>query len=311
MPKFSVVISVYNKEAFIADTLQSVLDQNFRDFEVVILNDGSTDASDERIQPFRRDYRVRYFSSETNQGAAAGRNYVIEKARGDYIALLDADDLWKPNHLEEHQRLIEKYPSEKVFATNSEVIEHEKLTSRHYSIQMKGQEDAVFDFFEASYLDAILHSSTTVIKNEVFNEVGRYNSTIKSGQDTDLYVRIGLKYKVVFSTKITVRYHVISNSLFRTSKRLKDKPDFEAYEAYEASHPSLKKFLDLSRYSLCILAKLEGNQEGFKRNYEKIEPGNLNKKQRFLLRQSQKNLKQLLKLKNSIAQLGIRLSSFK
>jgi glycosyltransferase involved in cell wall biosynthesis len=309
MPKFSVVISVFNKADFIEATLESVLAQTVRDFEVVILNDGSTDASEKYIQPFLTDPRCHYYSEE-NKGAAAGRNFVIKKAKGEFIALLDADDLWKPDYLEEQLRLIKKYPSEKVFATNSEVIDKGKTTPRQYSISLP-EEDVVVDFFEASNLEAILHSSTTVIKREVFDIVGFYNPTIKSGQDTDLYVRIGLKYKVVFSRKICVQYHVIENSLFRTSKRLEDKPSFEAYEAFEADNPRLKKFLDLSRYSLCIIAKLEGNKTGFKQNYEKIDPANLNKKQRFLLRQSQKNLKQLLKLKNSIAQLGIKLSSFK
>jgi len=99
--------------------------------------------------------------------------------------------------------------------------------------------------------------------------------------------------------------------LFRSSKKLSDKPSFEAYEKYETTNPALKKFLDISRYSLCLIAKLEGNKTGFERNYKKIDLANLNKKQRFLLVQSPKNLKQLLKLKNSIAQLGIKLSVFK
>ncbi len=308
MPKFSVVISVYNKEAFIEANLNSVLAQTYPDFEVVILNDGSTDGSDAILKKFASDPRIRYYSEE-NQGAAAGRNYVIQKAKGDYIALLDADDLWNPGYLAEHNRMIEKYPNESVFATNSEVIDKGKTSPRRYSIKLP-EEDAVVDFFEASYLDAILHSSTTVLKRDVFETTGLYNPTIKSGQDTDLYVRIGLNYKVVFSPKVLVQYYVIKGSLFRTSKKLSDKPSFEEYEALEDENPALKKFLNLSRYSLCIIAKLEGNQIGFQKNYEKIDLQMLNKKQRFLLRQSQKNLRQLLKLKNSIAQLGIKLSSF-
>jgi glycosyltransferase involved in cell wall biosynthesis len=309
MPKFSVVISVYNKEKFLEATLQSVLGQTFEDFEMVILNDGSTDNSLAIIKQFASDPRVTYYSEE-NMGAAAGRNYVIKKATGDFIALLDADDLWKPGYLEEHNRLIEKYPNQFVFATNSEVIDKGKTTPRQYSIPLP-KEDVVVDFFEASYLDAILHSSTTVLKREVFDTIGFYKPDIRSGQDTDLYVRIGLQYKVVFSPKVLVQYYVIKDSLFRRSKKLSDKPSFEEYEALEADNPALKKFLNLSRYSLCIIAKLEGNQSGFQKNYEKIDLQLLNKKQRFLLRQSRKNLRQLLKLKNSIAQLGIKLSSFK
>ena len=310
MPKFSVVISVYNKAPFIATTLDSVLAQTVQDFEIVLLNDGSTDDSESILKGYTNDPRVSLYSEE-NKGAAAGRNYVIQKAEGDYIALLDADDYWKPDYLEEHARLIKKYPNESVFATNSEVISKGKTIQRGFSVPIDTDEDMVVDYFLASYLDSILHSSTTVIKREVFDEVGLYNPAIKSGQDTDLYVRLGLKYPVVFSPKVCVQYLVIENSLFRSSKKLSHKPTFEAYEQFESGNPGLKKFLDLSRYSLCIIAKLEGNKEGFNRHYEKIDPAHLNKKQRFLLRQSQKNLKQLLKLKNSISQLGLRLSAFK
>ena len=310
MPKFSVVISVYNKAGFIAATLDSVMVQTNQDFEVVLLNDGSTDESESIMRTYLTDPRVRLYSEE-NKGAAAGRNYVIQKAEGDYIALLDADDYWKPNYLAEHARLIEKYPNEFVYATNSEVISKGKTIQRDYSVAIDTGEDMVFDYFEASYLDSILHSSTTVVKKEAFDAVGLYNPRIRSGQDTDLYVRLGLKYPVVFSPKVCVQYLIIENSLFRSSKKLSHKPTFEAYEKFEAENQGLKKFLDLSRYSLCIIAKLEGNKEGFEALHKKIDPENLNKKQRFLLRQSQKNLKQLLKLKNSIAQLGIKLSSFK
>jgi glycosyltransferase involved in cell wall biosynthesis len=310
MPKFSVVISVYNKAEFIAETLNSVLAQTVQDLEIVILNDGSTDESENSIRPFKDDPRVRFFSEE-NKGAAAGRNYVIQKAEGEYIALLDADDLWKPFYLEEQLKLIEKYPANKIFATNSEILKKGKTSRRQFSVDISNKEPIVVDYFEASYLDSILHSSTTVVKKEVFDTVGLYDTDIKSGQDTDLYVRMGLQYKVVFSPKICVQYRVIENSLFRSSKKLSDKPSFEAYEKYEVTNPSLKKFLDISRYSLCLIAKLEGNKAGFEHNYEKIDLANLNKKQRFLLALSPKNLKQLLKLKNSIAQLGIKLSAFK
>jgi len=310
MLRFSVVISVYNKAPFIAATLDSVMAQTNQDFEVVLLNDGSTDESESIMRTYLTDPRVRLYSEE-NKGAAAGRNYVIQKAEGDYIALLDADDYWKPDYLAEQARLIEKYPNELVFATNSEVISKGKTFQRDYSVAIDTGTDMVFNYFEASYLDSILHSSTTVVKKEAFDEVGLYNPGIRSGQDTDLYVRLGLKYPVVFSPKVCVQYLIIENSLFRSSKKLSHKPTFEAYEPYEAENPGLKKFLDLSRYSLCIIAKLEGNKEGFEALNKKIDPENLNKKQRFLLRQSQKNLKQLLKLKNSIAQLGIKLSSFK
>src|SRR5690606_25848964 len=96
-PYFSVVISLYNKEKHIQSTIESVLKQTFVDFEIIIVNDGSTDNSEVVAKSFR-DKRICYYHQE-NKGASGARNAAISKANGTYIALLDADDLWAPNYL--------------------------------------------------------------------------------------------------------------------------------------------------------------------------------------------------------------------
>lgn len=309
MPKFSVVISVFNKEKYIADTLKSVLAQTFTDFEVVILNDGSTDNSEAEILKFN-DPRIRYFSKR-NQGASTGRNFTIKQAEAEYIALMDADDFWYPFYLEEQNRIVNEYPNESVFATATEISRNRKTFKNTYSIQTFGKDAIVVDYFEASQLDSVLLSISTVLKKDVFENVGWYNPNIKSGEDTDLYVRIGLKYKVVFSPKVCATYIVRKNSLFQSVKNLEEKANFEAYETFEKDNPALKKFLDLNRYSLCILAKMEGNKEAFQKNLKKINLENLSKKQQFLLRQNKTILKYLSKTKHNLEKLGLRLGTFK
>lgn len=293
MPRFSVVISVFNKEKYISNTLHSVLNQTFEDFEIVILNDGSTDNSESEILAFK-DSRIRYYS-EKNQGAGAGRNYVIEKAKGDYIALLDADDIWYPFYLEEQNRLIEKYPKEVVFSTAQEILRNNKLQPRTYSIGLKDEEFGVLDYFESSKLDSIIHSSSVIIEKGFLNTIGGFNPEIKSGQDTDLWIRIGLKRNVVFSLKICSRYLFISNSLFRSTTSMNQKIDLRPYEIYEKENKGLKVFLDLNRYSLAIQAKIWGDDENFKKLKSQIDVSNLNKKQRFLLKCSKPTLKVLKK----------------
>ncbi len=307
--KFSVVISVFNKEKYIGETIKSVLAQTYTDFEIVILNDGSTDKSETEILKFK-DSRIRYFSQK-NQGAAAARNAAIKLASTDIIALLDADDYWYPFYLEEQNRLLNQYPEEAVFATATEIKRNGKTFKNSYSIQIIGKDATVVNYFEASQLDSILHSSSIVIKREVFENVGWYDPKIVSGEDTDLYVRIGLKYKVVFSPKVCTTYVVRKNGLFSRVRKLEKKANFEAYEIFEEDNPALKKFLDLNRYSLCVLAKIEGDKEAFKKNFEKIKPENLSKKQRFLLRQNKTILKYLSKTKDNLEKLGLRLGTFK
>ena len=99
MPFFSIIIPLYNKEKFIENTIQSALNQTFLDFELIVVNDGSTDGSLELVKAFK-DQRIKIYSIR-NDGVSKARNFGIQKASTNLIVLLDADDLWKSNHLEE------------------------------------------------------------------------------------------------------------------------------------------------------------------------------------------------------------------
>ena len=306
---FSVVIAVFNKEKYIADTIKSVLDQTYQEFEIIILNDGSTDNSEAEILKFK-DPRIRYFSQK-NQGASGARNAAIEKAENEYIALLDADDYWYPFYLEEQKKSIEAYPEEFVFATATQLKINQNVFDNQYSVNSDNGKTIKANYFEGSFLTSLLHSSATVIHKNIFENVGWYDPKIKSGEDTDLYVRIGLKYDVVFSPKVCATYIIRENSLFQSVKNIEEKAKFEAYEVFENKNPALKKFLDLNRYSICILAKMEGNKEAFQKNFQKINQENLSKKQQFLLKRNKTVLKYLSKTKNSLERLGLRLGTFK
>ncbi len=110
IPFFSVVIPVYNKAPHIQCSISSVLNQTFQNFELILVNDASTDNSLEEIQKFT-DERIRLFQrTEPGPGGYAARNLGIEKAEGEWVAFLDADDEWYPNHLEKMHELAHKYP---------------------------------------------------------------------------------------------------------------------------------------------------------------------------------------------------------
>lgn len=304
MPKFSVVIAVYNKEAYVANTLQAVLNQTEQDFEVVIVNDGSTDGSRAVVESFT-DARIRFFNQE-NQGAGAARNFVIDKAVGTFIALLDADDYWLPNHLSTVGAMIEAFPSERLFATNSQFRIHGTLFRKNYAVDIASDTPQKLNFFDASMLDSIINSSSAVVHHSVFSSVGTYDTTIKSGQDTDLFIRMGLQHDIIFNPQVTV--HIIRNdqSLSHTASNITDKANFKKFEPLESTHPKLKKYLDQNRYSLCILAKRTGNTKAFEENLKKMEVANLNAKQRLILKLPGSMIRLLLKVKALAARLGWR-----
>src|SRR5574344_1047459 len=112
----SVVIPLYNKERYIERALRSVLNQTFGDFEIVVVNDGSTDASVSVVEGIE-DSRIRIINQK-NGGVSAARNRGIEESKYDIVAFLDADDVWKENHLSVIAELIDKYPACGVFATS-------------------------------------------------------------------------------------------------------------------------------------------------------------------------------------------------
>ena len=112
----SVIIPLYNKEKQIARTLQTVLEQTFQAFEIVIVDDGSTDGSVQEIEQIK-DSRIRLIHQQ-NGGVSAARNRGITEARYDLVAFLDADDEWKPTYLETQYQLYQKYPECSVYACN-------------------------------------------------------------------------------------------------------------------------------------------------------------------------------------------------
>ena len=115
---FSIVIPLYNKENLIEYSIRSILSQTFQDFEIIVVNDGSTDNS-VSIAESVMDSRIRIIN-QTNAGVSAARNRGIKEARYNLIAFMDADDEWKPDYLDTQYRLIQKYPECSVFACNYE-----------------------------------------------------------------------------------------------------------------------------------------------------------------------------------------------
>jgi glycosyltransferase involved in cell wall biosynthesis len=307
MPKFSVVIPVYNKANYLPKTLASVLSQTEGDFEVVLVDDGSSDGSKEVIAQFN-DARIRYYFQE-NQGVSTARNTAIRQAEGDYIALLDADDVWHPTYLETHASLIEQFPSQQVFAVNSVYIKGDRHISKRYSIEI-GNLPRIVDFFEASLRHSIVCSSTTVFHSSVIDTVGYYDSSIESGEDTDFFIRLGLHFPIVFSPKVLADIIVAQDSLSQQSLQKVRTTHFSKFGTLEKTQPLLKKYLDLNRYSLCIQAILENDTATYQQLLAKIDLNQLSQRQRFLLQQNRGTLKFFLKAKEMLSQWGLQLSSF-
>ena len=309
MFRFSVVITVFNKQDYIAKTIQSVLAQTVKDFEIIIVNDGSTDHSLEVIKNFSSP-KIKIIDQH-NTGASAARNRGIAEATGKFIALLDGDDLWKPTYLQEIEKLQHSFPNAKIFATAVEIGSASGLYASSYSFKNPEQKNhLLLDYFTSSYQNTLLTSSSSVIHKDIFDKTGFFDESIKSGEDTDMWIRIGLQYPIAFSIKTEVRYNFIADSLENTTRSFKNKINFDKFSEDEKTNPALKKFIDLNRYSFAIKAKLWQDKAAYKRFRESINPHNLNRRQRFLFSLNGNTLRALIKIKGFLDILGLRLSAF-
>lgn len=132
MPRVSVIMPSYNKEKYIAKSIASILNQTYKDFELLIIDDVSTDSSVDIIQSFD-DKRIRFYQNKQNVGMAANRNIGIEKAEGEFIALLDADDLSTEDRLEKEVRFLDSRPDiDVVFGAFDEIDEYDTAKANYY-----------------------------------------------------------------------------------------------------------------------------------------------------------------------------------
>lgn len=308
MAFFTVIIPLYNKENFIESTLKSVLNQSFEDFEVLIINDGSTDKSEEKVLNFK-DPRIHYFHKE-NGGVSTARNFGIEKAQSDFITFIDADDYWYPDFLQEMFENIGRFPELKVFSAAIEVETSKKVIPSSYSIIKTGDCEIV-NYFNASFKETAICTSCAVFHKSIFEEIGNFDTKIKSGQDTDLWIRIGLVYPILFSWKILARYVYDPKSLSKNKLHSSKKLDFSKFKEQEKTHPDLKIFLDLNRFSLAIKSKLSNEKTLFDAYSKAIDLNNLNYKKRILLVLPAFILRMLVVFQKHLANLGLVNSFFR
>lgn len=309
MPFFSVVIPLYNKENFVAATINSVLDQKFTDFEVIIVNDVSTDSSLAKAEEFV-DSRIKIINHPVNKGLSASRNTGIKNAAAKYIAFLDADDLWKPEFLETIRDLITDYPGAGLFATKYEEVHSngiiKEIPPRQY-ISVKG----LLDFFSASLGKLPVSFSSLCIRRDVFENSGYFDETITYAEDVDFYIRANYKYQLAYANRSLAQYIIHSQDQMSLAG-LKGKvlPDFDKYEPLAKNRKDIKRYLDFNRYFMAKEYRKEGDEAGYKKMIYGIDPKSLNYKQRFILKLPGNALRLISKIKRLLLKKGIVVNSY-
>jgi len=202
-PAFTVVIPLYNKEDTVTRAIRSVLAQSVQDFEIVVVNDGSTDGGADKVEAIG-DSRIRLVH-QSNGGVSAARNRGVEAAVNPLIAFLDADDEWLPEYLETISGLHAAFGQCSVFATSyyCQVPGGERVPARHEELRRRPERGFVLsDYFQVAHSsDPPVHSSAVVVKAEALLAIGGFPVGVWLGEDLLTWARLAAKFQIAYRAK--------------------------------------------------------------------------------------------------------------
>lgn len=207
----SIIIPVHNGARFISETVESVLAQTFTDFELLIVDDGSTDGLNVIVNEFiARDPRIKYIHQE-NQGVSAARNTGFRSSGGRFIAFLDADDVWLCDNL---QVKVERLQSEDTGLVHSDAImidEHSKIIGPTLS----GMEGNLLDSFLSWDGTQVPGPSSVLMRREVLETVGVFDEDMSTAADKDLFIRVATSFKISRVDRITWYYRIHNDNMHK------------------------------------------------------------------------------------------------
>jgi glycosyltransferase involved in cell wall biosynthesis len=262
MPLISVIIPVYNGEKTIRETIASILNQTFQDLELIVINDGSQDATLEIVEQIS-DTRLKVFSY-SNAGQATSRNRGISHACGEYISFIDADDLWTPDKLEAQLKALQANPQAAVaYSWTDYIDESSQPLQRGSYMSVNGNVYA-----NLLLIDFIGSGSNPLIRQQALTEVGGFNELMTPSEDRDLWLRLAARYHFIAVPSPQVLYRQSINSASTNVLRMEQSSLRVIEQAFTQAPESLqhlKQFSLANNYKGLIFRALErvpGRQGG-------------------------------------------------
>lgn len=275
--RFSVIIPLYNKAPYVKKAIESVIAQTFLDFELIVVDDGSDDDSFAVAKKVLKNSVVDYrLIHQENAGVSIARNNGVAASHGDYICFLDADDWWASSFLARMDWLINEYPEAGIYGTNYYYV---KNGSQKVCVRTA---DTGYINYCQVYADGKampLTSISVALKRHVFFELKGFKTSLKFGEDFDLWIRIALRYKVAFLNEPLAYYNQDSNPKWRGIRNLPDPKlnmlwNLDYLEEEEKSNPACKQLLDnLRTYGLFQYYLSKKYREAARQELKKVDWG--------------------------------------
>lgn len=280
---FSIIIPAYNAEKFITRGVESVLRQTLKDFELIVVDDGSKDRTLERLKSINDERLV--VISQANKGVSAARNTGIRNAHGEFVCFLDADDEYLPNHLEHLAILINENPSREFFATRSCVslrTDINDIIMPNSTGEVSYYEDVVQEMLRNSEM---IWTGCVCIKREMFEKYGMFEPGVKLGEDTDMWKRVYVHTGIVYSDTVTVQRNRDGSEATKYYTRsyevdpLNRMPMFlsDATILYKVKE-SLKTEYELTKLQVVRSYLVDGKKKEAKQGMRKVDKNRISKK---------------------------------
>jgi len=214
LPTVSVIIPAYGHESYILDALESVFQQTFSDYEVIVVNDGSPDGTAMVLQPSIRKGRIRYIE-QSNSGQSSARNRGLREAKGEFIAFLDDDDLWPADKLEWQVEYLQSHPDVVMIAGGAEYInEHGESVGKNTPLLESFSVESLFSHH------SLESPGQTLIRTTALREIGGFQTDIWGAEDLCLYFDLARRGAVHASPRIALLYRLHATNASHNQPRM-------------------------------------------------------------------------------------------
>lgn len=255
MNRFSIIMPLYNKAPYVRKAVESIIGQTYRGWDLVVVDDGSTDGSGEVVKDFD-DSRIRLIRQD-NAGVGAARNRGVAESTAPYVCFLDADDWWEPTFLEEMAGLIERHPNAGIYGTGYYIVKNHRKRVAPIGVDEGFIEGEInYCRIYAKTLCMPLWTGAVCMPRTVFNEMGGFPIGIKLGEDFILWIHTALKHKVILLNKLLSNYNQDVDVAFRGTHHLHEPEDHMLWnladlDPLEKTNPDYKQLIDnLRTYNL-------------------------------------------------------------
>jgi len=245
-PKVSIIMPVLNGERFIGEAIQSIVDQTYKNCQLVVVDDGCTDGTRKRVESFMDRLEIRYVRHETPRGIAPSMNDGVRNATGDLISFLDHDDGWMPNFLETQAAYLEAHPDVGMVHSDFQTTDVNGNVIEASVAACRGGHRPSGNVFPQLFMDSFIVGNSVLIRRECFTKLGMFDESLRWG-DYHMWMRIARNYRVDYVDQVLTKYRQHPTQSTRSSsagKRIEEAPvGLQAIQKILELYPEIRQEL--------------------------------------------------------------------